>query len=262
MRGGSPIRRLAVLLLALALSAWSPGVRAEPTEAELARNEQAVTLGERGLAAFRAEQWEPAYGAFRAAESLVHSPVFVLYMARSRARQGNTAEALDLYVRVENEPLTADAPEAWRVAVAQAKSEASELRRVSEAAESPRLPTLPSQKATRPASAQRTTRRFAPSPAAITAGAIGVAGLALGAAAGLMARHRLTELKERCGGTACDESEGEELDAVKDWGRLADVGFVVAAAGLGTGAVLIWLVPGPSVDSAPSALSVTTRVSF
>lgn len=239
-------RKLAALLFALLSAAPAPAA-AEPTPRALGPHGQAIEQGERGLQAFRQGDWAPAYRLFEAAEGLVHSPVFLLYMARSREQQGELAEALELYARVTSEVLGDSAPESWRTAVTQATLESDALRaRLKGQASVAPPPAI----APKPHERERHPRTTPPPPAlnrrpraAIAAGSVGAAGLALGATAGLLALLKLNAIKGRCEGRRCDPRDQATHEAATLWGRLADLGFVVAGAGLVTTGGILWLVP-------------------
>jgi hypothetical protein len=130
------LRAVRALALALALGLAAPKLaraqpHAEPTPDEpgsvLSRNADAVTAGRAALEAYDRRDWVAAYEAFRRAESLAHSPVFLLYMARAKERAGARLEALELYARVANEAATSSTPDAWRTALDAARAERAAL---------------------------------------------------------------------------------------------------------------------------------------
>lgn len=264
--GRSVFLALLVLLLPLPL-------RAQGQPADLSRNADAVAQGQRGLEAFRSGDFSAAYALFHGAETIAHSPVFLLYMARARQRQGASDEALDLYARVTREPLVDETPDSWRSAVEQARREAAELQaELARRAEAPpRL--LESRHETGTAREALGDREDALDAredgrgerasrnAAIAAGAIGVAGLALGAVAGLVALTKLNALESRCGEQPCDPAEKSNLESVDTWSRISDLGFVVGGTGLATSAVFLWVVPAAS-PSAPIRAGVSARMRF
>jgi hypothetical protein len=108
---------LAVLLAA------SPAL-AQPSPAE---KDRATSLGHEALEAFRKNEWTAAHVRFAAADAVLHSPVFVVYMARCKRNLGDLLAARDLLARVTGEPLPDDAPEPWKRARADAGRELSEL---------------------------------------------------------------------------------------------------------------------------------------
>ncbi len=244
------------LLLGLLLS-WAPlTARAQSRPEELDRNAAAVASGRRGLEAFRNGEWTSAYALFHEAETLAHSPVFLLYMARARARHGAFAEALDLYALVNREPLDERAPDSWRSAVEQAQRESAELRA--------RLARQEARDSAPPLAASTTANATASTSgsdhaAALAAGAVGVAGLAMGVVAGLVAWTTLNDLKERCGPSGCDPADKSKLERARTWARLSDLGFVVGGTGIATSAVFLWVVPATPNASMHAGVSARLR---
>ena len=94
-----------------------------------AAEKKAVRLGHDGIALYEASRWDEAYQRFNAAEALVHSPVFLLYMARCRRNTGKLLEAAERFDRLSRERVSDDAPAAWHGAVADARAELIALRR-------------------------------------------------------------------------------------------------------------------------------------
>ena len=82
------------LLIALACLLMAGTSIAEPTDAERAR---ALELGKSAIEVYNEGRWVDAYDRFAKADKLVHSPVFVLYMARCRRQLGNLVQAQTLY---------------------------------------------------------------------------------------------------------------------------------------------------------------------
>lgn len=66
----------------------------------------ARALADQGYDAFKAGQWTNAADLFERAEELVHSPVHVLFLARSQAKLGLLLEAKEGYLQVLREPRT------------------------------------------------------------------------------------------------------------------------------------------------------------
>jgi len=125
-------RPRAVLLVALSTLPLFPRLARGDQGAELAgtaltRNAEAVQEGRAALQAYERGDLQDAFSRFARAESLAHSPVFLLYMARIRERQGFWLESQQLYERVQQEPLSGSAPQAFRDAVAAARAEHAEL---------------------------------------------------------------------------------------------------------------------------------------
>jgi hypothetical protein len=240
-----------VFLLVWSL-AWAPSaVRAQAAAPVLDRNALAVEAGQRGLEAFRLGDWEAAYRAFREAEATAHSPVFLLYMARVRQRQGASAEALDLYARVAAEPVTNATPDSWRAAIEHAAAEQAELRAsISLYAAVAKPPAPGSLARSKPASRKERAR---PTPTAhqiaLSAGAIGAAGILLGTTAGIVAKLKLDQIETNCTEQGCDPADKPKLESVRAWERVANVGFIVAGTALATAGVFLWLVPSTPKSS-------------
>lgn len=243
---------LAVWVLCVPLT-----VRAQASAGDLSRNAEAVARGERGLEAFRNGDFVAAYELFQQAETLAHSPVFLLFMARARERQGAWAEALDLYARIAREPSGRGASEAWVSAIEQAKREAEELR-ARLAQEAAAREHAARSEASRVTSGPRVSRA-----AAFAAGAIGVAGVVLGATSGIVAWVELEELRARCSPRGCDRSDRAKLERIKTWSRVSDVGFVIGGTGLLTSAVFLWVVPAVSATPGiPVDAGLSAQVRF
>ena len=89
--------------------------------------ERAVQLGHEALALFEAGDCTSATTRFEEADRLVHSPVFVLYVARCRRKAGQLLAAREDYRRIVAEALPDAAPEPWRMAHADAAAELGAL---------------------------------------------------------------------------------------------------------------------------------------
>ena len=75
--------------------------------------------------------------------------------------------------------------------------------------------------------------------AALSCGAVGVVGLALGAAFGLQSSAKHSQSDDYCAGSTCSNPRGVELmDDARRAGNVSTVSFVVGGLGLGAGAVL------------------------
>jgi len=88
---------------------------------------RALELGYQADDLYMRGRWSEAYDAYERAEQLVHSPVFVLSMARSKKNAGKLIDALPLYERALREPLDASSPKPFRDAVAAAALERDEV---------------------------------------------------------------------------------------------------------------------------------------
>jgi hypothetical protein len=89
---------------------------------------QAIQLGRSALEAYQKAAWDEARARFAEAERLVHSPVFVLYMARCERNLGHLLKARELYRAAAQEQLPPDAPAPWSQAVASAHAELGTLQ--------------------------------------------------------------------------------------------------------------------------------------
>jgi hypothetical protein len=87
----------------------------------------ARAAADQGYDAFERGEWESALDLFGRAESLVHSPMHLLYVARSNARLNRLIEAQEAYLRIVREPLATGAPAALTQAQQQATQELAAL---------------------------------------------------------------------------------------------------------------------------------------
>ncbi len=76
-----------------------------------------------GVAAFNQQHYAEAADLFLRAESLVHSPVQVLFLARSQVKLGQLVKARENYNKIAREHFGADAPDAFRKAQSSAREE-------------------------------------------------------------------------------------------------------------------------------------------
>jgi hypothetical protein len=93
------------LCAALCLLSVKPAAAASDEEKAGAR--AAATQGQ---AAFENKRWAEALDLFTRAESLVHSPVHLLYKARALVELGQLVKARETYLSLSREPLTSSAP--------------------------------------------------------------------------------------------------------------------------------------------------------
>jgi len=114
--------------LILMLMPLGSALAADTEEPQPARGAKAVELGRTALDAFALASWDLAYARFSAAEQLVHSPVFVLYMARCKRNTGRLLAARELFRTVAREQLAADAPASWSQAVVAGHAELGTLQ--------------------------------------------------------------------------------------------------------------------------------------
>jgi hypothetical protein len=113
--------------LTLAALAWicaqaRPGFAQTPEERAGAR-----AAADQGFDAFERGDWAGALDLFGRAESLVHSPVHQLFLARSQAKLGRLIEAQEAYLRVLRDTLPANAGAAARQAQQEAERELAAL---------------------------------------------------------------------------------------------------------------------------------------
>jgi hypothetical protein len=80
-----------------------------------------------GVKASNEKRWADAADLFTRAESLVHSPVHLLYLARAQEKLGHLVKARENYTRVIREHLGADSPDAFKQAQASAQQEVGAL---------------------------------------------------------------------------------------------------------------------------------------
>jgi len=112
-------------LAALGLLALSASPSPAQTTEERAG---ARAAADQGYDAFKAGRWATAIDLFSRAETLVHSPVHVLFLARSQAKLGLLLEAKEAYLQVLREPAAAAAPSSGvKQAHADAERELAEL---------------------------------------------------------------------------------------------------------------------------------------
>jgi hypothetical protein len=95
--------------------------------AEQPKSTVAIERGNEGVALYDAGRWGEALGRFTEAEKLYHSPVFVLYIARTLRNADRLREAREIYRRLLNETLAPTAPAPWKQAQTDARTELSEL---------------------------------------------------------------------------------------------------------------------------------------
>jgi hypothetical protein len=80
-----------------------------------------------GAQAFSEKRWADAVDLFTRAESLVHSPVHLLYMARAYEKLGSLVKARETYIRITNEDVPAGATQPIRLAHTDAEKELQAL---------------------------------------------------------------------------------------------------------------------------------------
>lgn len=83
----------------------------------------ARSLATEGALAFNEGRFKDAVELFGKAESLVHAPPHLLFMARAHAKLGQFVKAREAYMKVVKEQLSANAPQAFRDAQVTAEEE-------------------------------------------------------------------------------------------------------------------------------------------
>ena len=106
----------------------------EPAEVDEETRTVVRRMAEDGAAQYDAGEYEKARDLFHRANAAYPAPTLVLWEARSLVKLGRLVEAEEKYATVERYPLRVDDPEAFRVAVREAREETENLRR--------RIPTL------------------------------------------------------------------------------------------------------------------------
>lgn len=115
---------LCVLGLLAVTSLASIASAADPTDEDRAGARAAATAG---AAAIQEGRFAEAADLFQRAESLLHAPTHLLYLARAQQRLGHLVKARENYLKIAREPLAANAPKAFIDAQTSAQAEAAEL---------------------------------------------------------------------------------------------------------------------------------------
>jgi hypothetical protein len=122
MRLGRIRGSASALLVGVALLA--PIAGAQTTDDQRSGARAAATAGGQ---AFQDRKWADAVDMFTRAESLVHSPVHLLYLARSYDKLGQLVKARENYIKITNEDLPAGSSQPAREAKASAEKELEAL---------------------------------------------------------------------------------------------------------------------------------------
>ena len=113
----------AVLVVALGMAVAQPSAWAQSDDDRAGARVAATE----GVKAINEKRWADAADLFSRAESLVHSPVHLLYLARAQEKSGHLVKARENYNRIIREKYGADAPDAFRQAQSSAQQEVSGL---------------------------------------------------------------------------------------------------------------------------------------
>lgn len=118
--------RIALIALAVALSVTPHADAQEEVDSETRSIARELAL--QGADAFEHEDYATALDRFQRAATLFRAPTILVMLARSLASTGRFLEALDRYEETQRLPLPPDAPEAFRIAVEDARNEGRALR--------------------------------------------------------------------------------------------------------------------------------------
>ncbi len=118
------MKRAVTLVLTTAVAGAPIGTARGQTDDERAGARAAATEGAQAL---RDKKWSEAVDLFTRAESLVHAPPHLLYLARAHVNLGKLVKAEEEYLKVIKENLPANAPKAFHDAQADAQKELKEL---------------------------------------------------------------------------------------------------------------------------------------
>lgn len=270
------VPRTIALSAALALApapVFAQDARRDPSNAGAA----AIEKGRRGISLYEHGDWPAAFEQFETAEALYHSPVFLLYAARSLRNAGRLREAKAWFSRLTAEPLDASAPELWQRAQEDGRVELRKLeeqiRNIETAAAlaapsvaSPPPPVaspLPPVALPPPHAAVSTGRGYYV-PGLVIAGAGGVA-IAAGGVVGLLALSRRSALREdlpsSCDGMQCPISQKSSIESsaqtTRDLSVAADALWISGVAVAAVGVVL--LLVDPRAQPAAISAKLTTR---
>ncbi len=113
----------ATLVISLGMVVVQPSAWAQ-TDDDRAGARVAAT---EGVKAINEKRWADAADLFSRAESLVHSPVHLLYLARAQEKLGKLVKARENYNRIIREKYGADSPDAFRQAQTSAQQEVGGL---------------------------------------------------------------------------------------------------------------------------------------
>lgn len=127
--------------------------------------------------------------------------------------------------------------------------------------ESSVTPTVPT--STKPADTPETSKPgfVAQHWPALTAGAVGVVGVAVGSVFGLKSMSKKDEADQHCDGAKCRDTEGVNLrnDAYAA-GNISTIGFAIGGVGLAAGAVLWFVLPASSSQTTEGSQTGRTRL--
>lgn len=125
MRG--TVLRTRSLTLAALLGLASLGISAQALAQSDEQRAGARTLATEGAQAFNEGRFKDAVDLFSKAESLVHAPPHLLFMARAHAKLGQFVKAREAYLKIVKEQLSPNAPQAFRDAQSAAEEERKQV---------------------------------------------------------------------------------------------------------------------------------------
>src|SRR3954453_35629 len=102
----------ALLALSLGMSLAEPSALAQSDDDRAGARVAATE----GVKALNEKRFAEAADLFSRAESLVHSPVHLLYLARAQEKLGRLVQARENYTKITREKYAPDAPDAFRQA--------------------------------------------------------------------------------------------------------------------------------------------------
>jgi hypothetical protein len=114
---------MALLLISSIVGTYASGALAQ-SEEERSGARAAAT---EGAQAFRDQKWSEAADLFARAESLVHAPPHLLYMARAQVKLGQYVRAQENFNKIIRENLAANAPKAFHDAQNEANKEIKDV---------------------------------------------------------------------------------------------------------------------------------------
>jgi hypothetical protein len=114
-------------VVSAALSAALCGIASPAAAQSDEQRAGARTLATEGAAAFNEGRFKEAVDLFSKAESLMHAPPHLLFMARSHAKLGQFVKAREAYLKIVKEQLAPNAPQAFRDAQTAADEERKQV---------------------------------------------------------------------------------------------------------------------------------------
>jgi hypothetical protein len=115
---------------ALVAALWVVGLVSVPSVSAAQSDEQraaARSLATEGATAFNEGRFKDAVDLFNKAESLMHAPPHLLFLARSHVKLGQFVRAREAYLKIVKETLSPNAPKAFRDAQIAAEAEVREV---------------------------------------------------------------------------------------------------------------------------------------